>query len=70
MKFLPIPLALLGGFLTLRGQDPAAPKWDVEIPEPISDGTLSLPPPEPEPIDFKVLTSHTQRIQVGVGQKS
>ena len=48
----------------MRGQDPAAPKWDVEIPEPISDGMPSQPPPEPEPIDFKVLTSHTQRIQV------
>lgn len=64
MKFLPIPLALLGGLLSLHGQERVAPKWDVEIPERISDGTPPEPAPEPEPIDFKVLTSRNQRMEV------
>ncbi len=42
----------------------ATPKWDVEIPVPISDGTPSPPAPKPEPIDFKVLSSRTTRMDV------
>ncbi len=37
-------------------------KWDVEIPVRIADGTP--PPPKPEPIDFKVLSSRTKRMNV------
>ena len=63
MKVLPLSLALLGGLLSSRGEE-AAPQWDVEIPVPISDGTPSEPAPEPDPIDFKVLTSNTRRMDV------
>lgn len=63
MKVLPLSLALLGGLLSSRGEE-AAPQWDVEIPVPISDGTPSEPAPKPDPIDFKVLTSNTRRMDV------
>ncbi len=39
-------------------------KWDVEIPRPITYGTPSAPPPQPESIDFKVLNSRTKRMNV------
>lgn len=39
-------------------------KWDVEIPGPISDGTRPAPTPAPEPIDFKVVSSRTTRMDV------
>lgn len=41
-----------------------ATKWDVEIPMPISDGTPSEPPPKPEPLELKVLSSRTTRMDV------
>ena len=64
MKFLPVSLAMLGGLLPLRGQDKVARSWDVEIPVLISDGTRAEPAPKPVPIDFKVITSNTQQMQV------
>jgi hypothetical protein len=55
---------LIGAGLSgLKAQE-VATKWDVEIPVPISDGTPSVPAPKPEPIDFKVLSSHTTRMDV------
>ena len=39
-------------------------KWDVSIPGPIADGIRSEPLPRPEPIDARVLTSHTRRVDV------
>jgi hypothetical protein len=50
--------------LPLSAQEKVMSQWDVEIPESIADGTPSKPAPKPEPIDFKVLTSQTQRMQV------
>ncbi len=64
MKFLSIPFSLLVGLFPLHAQEQIAPKWDVEIPGPLSDGKSSEPAPKPEPIDFKVLTSQTQRMEV------
>jgi hypothetical protein len=63
MKLLSMFLVLLGGLMSLRGEEIAA-KWDVEIPGPITDGTPSAPAPKPEPIDFKVLNSRTKRMDV------
>ena len=37
---------------------------EVSIPGPLSDGKPPQPTPKPEPIDFEVLTSHTQRMDV------
>jgi len=64
MKLLPVSMAFWSVALALSAQEQAKPEWDVEIPEFISDGAPSTPAPKPEPIDFKVLTSHTQRMQV------
>lgn len=51
------------GLASLYAQE-AATKWDVEIPGPISDGTRPAPTPAPEPINFKVKSSHTSRMEV------
>ena len=40
MKILTITLAFLGSWLPLCAQEKAAQRWDVEIPEPIAEGTL------------------------------
>lgn len=64
MKFLPVSFVLLGGLLSLRGQEKTTPQWDVEIPGPISDGKPSPPAPKPEAIDFKVEQSRTTRMAV------
>ena len=64
MKILPVSLALLSGLFPSSGQQDTTPAWDVEIPVPISDGTWAEPAPKPVPIDFRVLTSRTQRMQV------
>ena len=53
MKPLSMSLALLGGLMSLRGEEIAAPQWEVEIPGPIADGTPPEPAPKPEPIEFK-----------------
>jgi hypothetical protein len=59
-----IPLLLVSvSFSCLNAQE-VATKWDVEIPGPITDGTPSPPIPKPEPIDFKVLSSRTTRMEV------
>ncbi|WP_367870777.1 hypothetical protein [Luteolibacter sp. Populi] len=63
MKRLSIPAAFCVLGLLADAQE-AAPKWDVEIPVPIADGTPSQPAPEPEPIDFTVLSSRTTRVEV------
>lgn len=57
-------LALLGGLMSLRGEEIAAPQWEVEIPGPIADGTPPEPAPKPEPIEFKTLSSRTTPKQV------
>jgi hypothetical protein len=63
MKLLSMSLALLGGLMSLLGEEIAA-KWDVEISGPITDGTPSAPAPKLEPIDFKVMSSRTKRMDV------
>lgn len=50
--------------LPLSAQEKVIPAWEVEIPVPIADGTPTEPAPKPEPIDFKVLNSRTQRRNV------
>ncbi len=62
-RFLPAILLIGVGFSGLVAEE-IATKWDVEIPGPITDGTPSEPPPKPEPIDFKVLSSRTTRVDV------
>lgn len=64
MNSILVSMALCSAVFPLSAQENTAPPWDVEIPVPISDGTRAAPAPKPEPIDFKVLTSHTQRMQV------
>ena len=75
MKALPISLALLGLILPVTGQEEAdetnstprdeiASKWEVEIPEAIADGTPSKPIEKPAPIDFKIITSRTEKVDV------
>lgn len=64
MKFLTVSLASLCGLLPSLGQEKSAPTWDVEIPLPITAGTPSPPISKPEPIDFKVLSSRTTRMDV------
>ena len=64
MKFLPLSMALLGLLRSAGTQEKSSPAWNVEIPGTISDGTRAQPDPKPEPIDFRVLTSRTQRLQV------
>ena len=63
LKIIPLSAALL---LAAEAGDPekSAQIWNVEIPGPITDGTLAASAPRPVPIDFTVLTSRTQRIQV------
>ncbi len=64
MKFLPLSMALLGLLRSAGTQEKSSPAWNVEIPGTISDGTRAQPDPKPESIDFRVLTSRTQRLQV------
>ena len=51
------------GFSGLNAQE-VATKWDVEIPGPITDRTPSKPAPKPVPIEFKVLSTRTTRVDV------
>ena len=64
MKFLPVSFGLLGLLLPSDGQELPTQLWDVEIPTPISDGVRAELAPKPEPVDFRILTSRTQRMQV------
>lgn len=58
-----LTLMVCQSIATLSAQQ-AAPKWVVEIPAPISDGTPATPAPEPEPLEFTVKSSRTQRMDV------
>lgn len=62
-KFIPL---IVGLVLTVesRSAEDIPLKWDVEIPVPITAGKPSPPAPIPEPIDFKVQSSQTQRVDV------
>lgn len=64
MNALPFSLALLCGQMPSPGQEKRPPQWDVEIPGPITHGTLSEPAPKPAPIDFKMLSSRTRQMEV------
>lgn len=66
-----LTFALAYAVITASGQGERAfmqvagtTKWDVEIPGSISDGTRPAPTPAPEPIDFKVKSSHTSHMVV------
>ena len=63
LKFIPLSAALLLA-AGARDQDNSTQPWDVEIPGPITDGTLAAPAMKPVPIDFRILTSRTQRMEV------
>ena len=56
-------MLFLGLIFPLLGQE-VVPKWDVEIPAPLTDGIPTEPVPEPEPIDFEVQRSLTKRVNV------
>ncbi len=62
MKIHTAFVALLAGSLPLRGDEKPTLKWDVEIPNSISN--VKPPEPAPEPINFEVLASRTERIDV------
>jgi len=69
MKTIPLVLAAFAAAMaSVRSQDAVSSDNTVvseaSIPGPISDGTPSLPPPEPEPIPFQVETSVTKRVHV------
>ena len=66
MKILTFSMGFLSVILPLSAQERTTAEWDVEIPGPIADGTRTEPTPKPEPIDFKVLTSNTKRIEVQI----
>ena len=59
-----IPVLFFGLWFSILSAQQAATKWDVVIPGRFVDGTPSLPAPKPAPIDFKVLSSHTSRVEV------
>lgn len=63
MKSLPFALVLAAGLVPVSGQEPV-PKWDVEIPGPISDGASPEPAPGPEPVQFTELSSRTKQVDV------
>ena len=64
MNLLPVSLFLLGGFLPSHAQEKTTTEWDVEIPVPISNEKQTLAAPKPNPIDFKVQSSMTTRMEV------
>lgn len=72
MKFHSILLVLSGLILPAAGQEKekaetigkAPVKWEVEVPEPIADGTPSKSPAKPVPIDFKIISSRTKKVDV------
>ena len=76
MKIRHAFLALPGlFFLPAKGQDRAAEanlapveiatsKWEVEIPQPIADGTHSTPTEKPAPINFEIISSRTTVMDV------
>ncbi|MGJ8632379.1 MAG: hypothetical protein ACSHX7_00510 [Luteolibacter sp.] len=72
MKILPIPFVFLGLVFPIMGQDEtdltrgsvATPKWEVELPQPIIERTLSKPVEKPAPIDFEVISLRTKKVDV------
>lgn len=48
---------------TAHGQQ-TTPKWDVVIPVPVYEGTLTVPAPRPAPIKFIELSSRTKQLDV------
>jgi hypothetical protein len=66
MKSSHLACFIFGLCLSIVTGQQDATKWDVEIPGPITDGTPTEPAPktEPKPIDFKVLSSRTARMDV------
>lgn len=72
MKFPPIFLSLAGCLISpVSAQDETKvdsevriTKWDVEIPEQISDGTPAKPVAKPVPIDFNVISSRSKKVDV------
>lgn len=66
MKLSPkIIFTLLFGLLnTSPNAQEVATKWNVEIPAPITVAKAAVPIPKPAPVDFKVLSSRTTRIDV------
>lgn len=70
MKSFSTSLALLGLIHPAFAQEAPTPekiitpKWEVEIPERIADGTPSKPAVKPAPIDFRVIKSRTQQVDV------
>jgi hypothetical protein len=63
MNILPISLAFVNLVLPAVGQE-TAPKWDVEIPPPITDAAPTEPAAPPTPIEHVVLSSRTKRVDV------
>jgi hypothetical protein len=63
MKITIFIYAVIAGW-AMRAVAETHTKWDFEIPGPISDGTPSPPAPKPQPIDYKVLSSRTTRMDV------
>lgn len=72
MKIHSVCLAYLGLLLPVGGQgndgvslrDQTVSKWEVEIPEPIADGTPAKPAAKQAPGDFKVIKSRTGKMDV------
>ena len=64
MKLLSVTMAFWSAILPIWAQESAAPQWDVEIPVLLATGRVAALTPTPEPIDFKILTSHTRRVDV------
>ncbi|MCW1914695.1 hypothetical protein OJ996_13995 [Luteolibacter sp. GHJ8] len=63
MKLLSPALILLGLYVAAHAQE-STPKWEVGLPQPITDGTASEPKPQAESVEFAVLSSRTTRIEV------
>lgn len=63
MKFSCLSLIFPSLIVPLAAQD-SSPKWDVEIPAQIQQNDSPQPLPEAEPINFKVLTTRTKRVEV------
>jgi hypothetical protein len=63
MKHLTLP-PLLSGLCLIATAQETAPKWDVEIPQAVTEEAPSKPKPHPDPIDFTVLSWKTTRMEV------
>jgi hypothetical protein len=63
MKNLTVYPIFVGFCLAANAQE-TAPKWDVKIPEPVSEEVQVEPSPQPAPIDFSVVSSRTTQMEV------